>query len=563
MAKLPAITYGGAPESLGREDINLPAQLAAARAGIAQNIAKGVTEGIELWDKETERQANVNTANRMLDFEAAHRGKQFYRGDELPDVIPDDIRYEERDGELVPRHQIPSYQVYPVLLEDAQRRILEEESKSILMPGTRNAWIQDRQVRAAGKVVEAIGVAREQQMAQIQAAELFDINQAIDKQRYGLAAELLRQYSGTDLDKKKMMADMMVRQEVDVLEGLMVGEDVEGMEQAISNINDGKTNLPATKGRQYTRMMRTEIARVKANVHKEKLGQRADEEVEVQLSSSRTPEQQLEDVRSKPARTEEAQALKDETVRRLKIRHAEQNATMRRNEAEQVKAFWSEFLERPDPQLISADLPAETQRAAYAYAIKRAQGPITTDRVKQYELDQMIREDYAGFQKLNLLNYKAYLDEGDWDKYSALQREKPGSKKVQAAQSLTQQVNNALIGMGVNPRPKGRGYMRKSQKVAAFRNLIDSELAIAAETKGKPLTPMERKKVIDDISLQVRREKWLGHEELGVDDIPNEDLHSIPWIVQGLRANKLPVTGINIIRAYEELKNKNLLPSPR
>lgn len=565
MAKLPALDYGGAPQSLGREDINLPAQVAQAKAGIATTVAAGVQQGMELWDKETERKANVNTANRMLDFEAQHRGKSFYRGDELSDAIPDDIRYEEKNGELVPRQQIPAYQVYPVLLEEAQRQILDEESKSILMPGTRNAWVQDRQMRAQGKVVEAIGVARAQQTAQIQQAELFDINQAIDKQRYGLAAELLRTYSGTDLDKKKMVADMMVRQEVDVLEGMMVGEDVEGMETAISNINDGKTNLPATKGRQYARMMRTEIARVKANVKKEQLGMRADDEVEVQLSSSKTPEQQLDDVRAKPAATEAAQELKDETVRRLKIRHAEQVATRARNEAQQVKSFWADFMENPDPQKIAADLPAATQKAAYQYAIKRAQGPIVTDRVKQYELEEMIRSDYGGFQRLNLLDYKPYLDDGDWDKYAALQREKPGSKKVQASQSLTQQVNSALVGMGVSPRPAGRGKMRKSQKVAAFRNLVDSELAIAAEVKGKPLLPMERKQVIDDISLQVRREKWLGYgaEDLGVDDIPNEDLHSIPWIVQNLRAKKLPITGVNIIRAYEDLKKDNLLPSPR
>lgn len=565
MAKLPGLTYGGAPQSLGRENIDLPAQLAAARIGIAQQISQSVQEGVDLWDKETARKANVNTANRMMDFEGVHRGKSFYNGDELPESIPDDIRYEEKDGELVARQNIPSYQVYPIMLEEAQRKILEEESKSILLPGTRNNWIQDKQVTAASKVMEAMGVARAQQAKQIQQAELFDINQAIDQQRYGLAAELISEYSGSELDKEKQVADLMVRQEADVLEGLMVSEDVEGMKNAISKISEGKTNLPATKGRQYARMMRTEIARVQANVKKEQLGLRADEEVERQLTTDRTPEQQLENVRAQPAATEAAQAVKDETVKRLKIRHAEQTATGRRNELEKTKAFWADFLESPDPQKISADLPAETQKAAYTYALKRAQGPIVTDRVKQYELEQMIRADFGGFQRLNLLNYKPYLDDGDWDKYAALQRKAPTSPEIQTAQSLTAQVNNALVGMGVNPRPRGRGIMRKSVQVAAFRNLVDSELAIAAEVKGKKLSPSERKQVIDDISMQIRREKWLGasSEDLGVDDIPNEDLHAIPWLVQGLRATGAPINGINIIRAYEAAKNKNMLPSRR
>lgn len=565
MAKLPGLTYGGAPQSLGRENIDLPAQLAAARIGIAQKISTSVQEGVDLWDKETARKANVNTANRMMDFEGVHRGKSFYNGDELPESIPDDIRYEEKDGELVPRQNIPSYQVYPIMLEEAQRKILDEESKSILLPGTRNNWIQDKQVTAASKVMEAMGVARAQQAKQIQQAELFDINQAIDQRRYGLAAELISEYSGSELDKEKQVADLMVRQEADVLEGLMISEDVEGMQNAISKINEGKTNLPATKARQYTRMMRTEMARVKANVKKEQLGIRADEEVERQLTSDRTPEQQLDDVRAKPAETEAAQAVKDETVKRLKIRHAEQNATSRRNELEKTKAFWADFLENPDPQKISADLPAETQKAAYTYALKRAQGPIVTDRVQQYELEQMIQADFGKFQRLNLLNYKAYLDDGDWDKYAALQRKAPTSPEIQTAQSLTAQVNNALVGMGVNPRPRGRGIVRKSVKVAAFRNLVDSELAIAAEVKGKKLSPSERKQVIDDISMQIRREKWLGasSEDLGVDDIPNEDLHSIPWLVAGLRATGAPINGINIIRAYEAAKNKKMLPSPR
>ena len=110
MAKLPGLTYGGAPQSLGREDIALPAQLAAAKAGLAQTISQSITESVGVWDKETQRQASVNTANRMLDFEAEHRGKSFYSGDELPDSISDDIRYKEVNGELVPRQNIPSYQ---------------------------------------------------------------------------------------------------------------------------------------------------------------------------------------------------------------------------------------------------------------------------------------------------------------------------------------------------------------------------------------------------------------------------------------------------------------------
>lgn len=565
MAKLPALDYGGAPQSLGREDINLPAQVAAAKAGLAQTISQSIQESVGVWDKETQRQASVNTANRMLDFEAEHRGKSFYSGDQLPDSISDDIRYKEVNGELVPRQNIPSYQVYPVLLEETQRQILEEESKSILMPGSRQAWFDERQVTAAGKVAEAIGVARGQQMAQIQSAELHDINQAIDKGRYGLAAELISNYSGSDLDKKKQVADLMVRQESDVLEGLMIAENVEGMQNAISKINDGKTNLPATKARQYTRMMRTEIKRVQANVKKEQLGMRADEEVERQLSTDRTPEQQLDNVRAQPAETEAAQEYKDETVKRLKIRHAEQVATGRRNEAQKTKAFWGDFLDNPDPQKISADLPAETQKAAYTYALKRAQGPIITDRVVQNELEQMIQADFGKFQRLDMLNYKAYLDDTDWDKYLAMQRKAPTSPEIQSAQSLTQQVNNALIGMGVNPRPRGRGIVRKSQQVAAFRNLIDAELAIAAEVKGKKLSPSERKQVIDDVSMQERREKWLGmgNADLGVDDIPNEDLHAIPWLVRGLRATGAPINGINIVRAYEKAKSKKMLPSPR
>ncbi len=559
MAKLPSLTYGGAPESLGRENIALPAQLAAVKSQMVEQVAQGVRDSIEAWDRETVRQANVNTANRMLDFEAQHRGRQFYRGDELPDEIPDDIRYEEKNGELVPRTNIPAYQVYPVLLEKAQRQILDEEARGVLLPGTRNNWRQDKELTAQGKMVEAIANARQQQAQQIQQAELHDINQAIDQRRYGLAAELIRGYTGTDLDKKKMTADLLVRQESDVLEGLMISEDVEGMEAAIKKINDGKTNLPPTKARQYTRMMRTEIARVKANVKKEQLGARADDRVEDLLSAGGTPEEQLE-----AAREIENQDLRDETVKRLKIRHAEQAATAQRNERERVNAFWNDFLENPDPQKIAADLPAETQRAAYQYAIKRAQGPITTDRAKQYELEQMIRDDFRKFQRLDLRNYMPYLDEGDWDKYSALQREKFGSTKVQAAQSLTQQVNNALVGMGVDPRPKNRSGP-KARQVAAFRNLVDSELAIAAETKGKPLTPMERKAVIDDLVLQERREKWLGlhQQDLGVDDIPDEDLHAIPWIVSNLRAAGADVNGPNIIKAYEELKAKRLLPARR
>lgn len=551
MAKLPGLTYGGTPQSLGRENIALPAEAAKAYQGIAQSITGMMAEGVDLWDKESQRKADVNTANRMLDWEGQHRGKSFYNGNELPDEIPDTIRYKEVDGEQVPRDNIPAYQVYPVLLEMQQKQVLAEESQGVFLPASRERWLEGKQITAQQKLVESMAAARGQQLAQIREEELLDINAAIDAERYGLAATLVKNYTGTDIEKKEMAADLIQRQEKQVMDGLMVNEDVDGMERAIKKLQEDKSRLPKLEQRQYAQRMRRELKRLEANTEKEILGKGAAERVDQEMLKGGDEGDQLARIRDGGG----SQEFKDEAVRRLKIRHAENKAANTAQEKAIVSQFWMKFEENPNPDLITADLPSATIKAAHLYAQKRAQGPIVTDMGMYYRLMDMKDDNPEAFKEENLMDWKPWVAPAEMKELIRLQKNDPNSTENRDGRSTNQQVKDAGTGLGWDMRESGKNT-KMGRRIAEFRAAVDVELQLAFEAKGKRLTPQERWAVIDPLVQQERRVRpwYRADQELGVDDIPDDQMRNLPMFIEALRYKGRPVNGGEIYRMYEEMK---------
>lgn len=548
--KLPDLRYGGAPESLGRENIALPAQLASARADVAGEVSKLVTESIDRWDKEQLRQADVNTANRMLDFEGANQGKSFYNGRDLPDEIPDSVRRKTVDGKEVWRDNIPAYEVYPTLLQMEQEKVLSEEAEGIGIPGSRERWLEEKSVAANQKLSAAFIAAQKSQADQIQSLEFEDIQAAIQNRRYGMAAELIKEYSGSDVDRKKMRADLLERQEMDAYETLMVNEDVAGMNRALhglANQDKAKSALSATKQRQYAKLMRSELKRIDANEKKEELGARAAEEVDRLRSLDLTDAEQLEQARGMAG----SQDYIDETVKRLKIRQAEAKAQEADKLKVKVQDFWSEFLKAPDPSMISADLPATTQKAAYEYAERRAAGPIVTDRKSYYELSRMQRLEPQKFDNLDLMNYSAKLSEADFEKFADLQGKPAKDPKRTRAMSYGAIVDNAMLGMGLNTK-YGSKTGPLGDRVRAFEIGAAYALDAFEQEKGKPATFDEQQKIVANLALEHRRETWFSHEMMGVDDIPAEHQADVPLIMDALRRQGLAVTGANVWQMYQK-----------
>lgn len=552
MAKLAALNYGGAPQSLGREDINLPAQVAASKAGIATSVAGAVQEGMDLWDQETQRQADVNVANRMLDFEAAHKGKSFYSGDELPDDVPEAMRFKEVDGELVPRENIPAYQVFPMLLDKQQNLVLDEESQGIINPRSRETWMGDKSLTAKQRMVETLATARSQQSAQIQAAQLFDINTAMDNGRWGLAAQMVREFTGPELEKKEMVETLLDRQESAVLNQLMIDEDTAGMRDAINNLKEEKTNLPPEKAKVFASQMRSEIKRLEDNDKAAVIAAAADKIVDHQIAVGGTEQEMLARIRGDESIGQER---KDEAIRRTKVRFAEE----KRGDALALRAktdsIWTQQYEAPSMDLITPDLPSATANAMREFVLKRAQGPIQTDTAVYYEIYQQMDQDFDTFKKRDLNNDRSKLAAQEFKELVRLQSKDATDPDIREGQSLTRQVDNALVGMDINPRPKVKTG-KVAKKVAAIRTAIDAELSLEAEAKGRRLAPTERQAVIDRISIQMARDKWFGlsQDQLGVDDLPPEAISQLPFLIEALRYKGLPVNGAEIYRMWERRK---------
>ena len=508
---------------------------------------------MELWDKESLRKADVNTANRMLDWEGEHRGKSFYNGDELPDEIPDNIRYKEVDGEQVPRNNIPAYQVYPVLLEMQQKRVLEEESQGVFLPASRERWLGDKSITAQQKLVEAMGDGAGP-------AAGADSGGGAPRHQRGHRCSALWAggYAGEGLHRhrssrrKEMTADLLQRQEKQVMDGLMVNEDVDGMERAIKQLQADKSSLPKLEQRQYAQKMRAELKRLEANTEQEILNNGAAERVDQELIKGGSEQDQIARIRDGGG----SQEFKDEAVRRIKIRHAENTAATKLANRARVSQFWADFEENPNPDMITPDLPAETIRAAHLFAQKRAQGPIVTDNAMYYRLIDMKDDNPEAFKEENLMNWAPWIAPDHLRALMHDQKDDKNSTENRDGRSLNTQIKDALPALGWDPRESGRNS-KTGKKIAEFRAAVDAELELAFQTKGARLTPTERWEVIDNITLQERRPgRWWGVDELGVDDIPDDQIHTLPKIIEFLRYAGKPVTGPEIYRQYELMRDR-------
>lgn len=93
----------------------------------------------------------------------------------------------------------------------------------------------------------------------------------------------------------------------------------------------------------------------------------------------------------------------------------------------------------------------------------------------------------------------------------------------------------------------------KVAQVRAFFNLVESEAAFRTREKGAQLTPTEFNSMLDDLVRQtvIERPYWFDLRNQGVDDIPPEDLGVL---TDFLHRNNIPVTGPNLIRAYQDAR---------
>lgn len=133
-------------ESLGRNNIASVGGIASAKGarGDAQSqalnyMAKVGKEFIERKENAEHSASKTNTMIRFNEVEQSLNSKEFFTSKEASALPAGAVRLKNSDGS--DRNDIPAYEVVPYLMEEAQRKIIEQESGGISNPMLREDYM--------------------------------------------------------------------------------------------------------------------------------------------------------------------------------------------------------------------------------------------------------------------------------------------------------------------------------------------------------------------------------------------------------------------------------------
>lgn len=137
-------------------------------------------------------------------------------------------------------------------------------------------------------------------------------------------------------------------------------------------------------------------------------------------------------------------------------------------------------------------LRARSERAA-------AGTPVKTDMATYIDL----REKLAAGEKVNLKAYTEKVGGAQMEQLLDIQSAKPGSAKQDSMLTDEGRINNALTGMGIDKS-------KDPNTAGLFTVEVDRRVRAASAAKGdKPLSPDEKQKIVDDVSLdKVFVDEW-------------------------------------------------------
>lgn len=212
-----------------------------------------------------------------------------------------------------------------------------------------------------------------------------------------------------------------------------------------------------------------------------------------------------------------------------------------------------------------------TRSAMRSYAEQKARGvPIKTDLPTYYELMRQAMNSPETFTQQNLLNYRGKLDEPEFKQLAALQLSIKNGDRADAEKSVAdfrtaqQVVDDALVGVAIDPNVTVKQDPTKANAVANLRRMVDLRVADLQATTGKKASSKDVQEIVDGLlSRQVQaRGSWLGAFtaapffdttkpliETTIDDIPAETKEQIE---EALRGQNRPVTDATVLSLYLE-----------
>ena len=217
--KLPTVQYTGV-QSLGRNNLGATGNVAHANAErgnvmqkAAQSIAAVSADYIRRKEDAQYNDVVANTAVEKMRWLSQHSAKQSYSADEIPNGIGDDeIQRIENvtsvDGyttESRIRDNIPAHEVFPILLREKLKTLIETNAAKISNPIMRNQYLRNAEMDAAESLTKATIAAEVAQQKYIYEEGVYKADQAAETGDMDLAAFIIDNLETSQTNKDKLI----------------------------------------------------------------------------------------------------------------------------------------------------------------------------------------------------------------------------------------------------------------------------------------------------------------------------------------------------------------------
>lgn len=225
-----------------------------------------------------------------------------------------------------------------------------------------------------------------------------------------------------------------------------------------------------------------------------------------------------------------------------------------------------------------ASFSGATRSAMRSYAEQKTQGtPVKTDLPTYYGLMRQAMTDPTTFSNYNLLEKRHVLGETEFKQLTSLQLSIKNGDTTAAEKDLggfrtaNQVVDDAVVGLGINPNANVDKEPAQANAVASLRRLVDNRIAALQATTGKKATSADVQSIVDQLlSVQVEgKGTWAGLFtdapfydtkkrliETTIDDIPAEQKKLIE---QALTQRRVPISDATILSTYQDAVARGLV----
>ena len=278
--KLPGYKYGGV-QSLGRENIHLPAEKQRARGRAMSMMADAVggtanqmaNDYMERRNKRELQQFDEEMATHGTTVSASFKDKYYYRPDEIPEDIDVERTYQTFDDDYntitVNRDKIPGHEIKPALFRRQMKAKAEQLAARFTDQRLASDWLHGQNMLIEKKFSALTEIMVDEQRKVVQIERMESMQSAIKERRYDHARIHISRMEKSEAFKSKLTAKLDTIIETDTYDMAIAELDRPALEASLNFVLAEDADYYGSQGmldpdqrRVYATALRSAIAKL-------------------------------------------------------------------------------------------------------------------------------------------------------------------------------------------------------------------------------------------------------------------------------------------------------------